>query len=64
MKPLVCFAAIAVILIGTDAASAAVSTQLVIAPRSSLVLSGSSNVTGWRCTGTTLEGRMDVAAAK
>lgn len=63
MKPLGCFAAIAAVLIGSDAASAAVSTQLVIAPRSSLILSGSSNVTGWRCTGTTLEGRMDVAAS-
>jgi hypothetical protein len=62
MNPLVCFAAIAVILIGANDVSGAGSTQLVIAPRSSLILSGSSNVTGWRCTGTTLEGRMDVAA--
>jgi hypothetical protein len=52
----------AAFLMGADVASGADTTQLVIAPRSSLVLSGSSNVTGWRCTGTMLEGRMDVAA--
>ena len=61
MKPLVCFAAIAATLLGASSAGAA-STELVIAPRSSLVLHGSSNVAGWRCTGTTLEGRMEVAA--
>ena len=37
-------------------------TTLLAAPASQLVLEGSSNVTDWRCKGTTLEGRMDVAA--
>lgn len=38
------------------------STQLVAASASRLVLAGSSNVKDWRCSGTTLEGRMEVAA--
>ena len=37
-------------------------TSLFAAPASQLVLEGSSNVAPWRCKGTTLEGRMDVAA--
>jgi hypothetical protein len=37
-------------------------THLVSSAASVLVLEGSSNVTGWRCRGTTLDGRMEVAA--
>ena len=37
-------------------------TILFASPASRLVLDGSSNVAPWRCKGTTLEGRMDVAA--
>jgi YceI-like domain len=37
-------------------------TILFASPASQLVLEGSSNVAPWRCKGTTLEGRMDVAA--
>jgi hypothetical protein len=42
--------------------SGAESTRLVPTAPSQLVLEGSSNVTGWRCSGSTLDGRMDVAA--
>lgn len=38
------------------------STELVAASSSRLVLEGSSNVTDWRCSGTTIEARMEVAA--
>lgn len=38
------------------------STIFVASPASRLVLEGTSNVAPWRCTGTALEGRMDVAA--
>lgn len=41
---------------------AAETTRLVATAPSKLVLEGSSNVTGWRCSGTSLEARMDVAA--
>lgn len=37
-------------------------TQLVAAPASQLILEGSSNVAPWRCKGTTLDARMDIAA--
>ncbi len=37
-------------------------TILLASPASRLTLEGSSNVAPWRCKGTTLEGRMDVAA--
>lgn len=37
-------------------------THLVAGSQSRLVLLGSSNVTDWRCSGTTIDGRMDVAA--
>lgn len=37
-------------------------TSLVAGAPSRLVLEGSSNVAGWRCSGTTLDGRMEVAA--
>ena len=36
-------------------------TRLSVAPQSSLLLNGSSNVAPWRCTGTTLNGSMEVA---
>lgn len=36
-------------------------TRLSVAPRSSLLLNGSSNVAPWRCSGTTLNGSMEVA---
>ncbi len=38
------------------------STRLVASAPSQLVLEGSSNVAGWRCRGTTLDGQMEVAA--
>ena len=41
---------------------AAESTRLTAGSPSRLVLEGSSNVAAWRCSGTTLDGRMDVAA--
>ena len=50
------------ILLLTLPAYAADTTRLVSAAASRLVLQGSSNVAPWRCSGTTLEGRMDVAA--
>lgn len=37
-------------------------TRLVASNPSRLVLEGSSNVAGWRCSGTTLEGGMEIAA--
>ena len=37
-------------------------TRLVAGTPSQLVLEGSSNVTDWRCHGTTVDGRMEVAA--
>lgn len=37
-------------------------TRLVAANPSKLVLEGSSNIASWRCSGTTLEGGMEVAA--
>lgn len=37
-------------------------TRLVAGAPSQLVLEGSSNVAAWRCRGTTLDGRMEVAA--
>lgn len=43
-------------------AFAADTTRLVSAAASRLVLQGSSNVAPWRCSGTTLDGRMEVAA--
>ena len=44
------------------AASAAESTRLVSGGASQLVLQGSSNVAPWRCSGRTIDGRMEVAA--
>lgn len=37
-------------------------TELVAGTASRLVLLGSSNITDWRCSGATLDGRMEVAA--
>lgn len=61
MRPLACFAiAIALMLpIGADASSV---TQLQIAPRSRLQLNGSSNVAPWRCSGSTLDGSVEIDA--
>lgn len=42
--------------------AAAASTRLVSSAPSTLVLRGSSNVAPWRCSGTTLDGTMEVAA--
>ena len=43
-------------------AATAGTTHLSVAPHSSLLLNGSSNVASWRCTGTTLNASMAVAA--
>lgn len=43
-------------------AIALLATQFVASSGSRLVLLGSSNVTDWRCSGATLDGRMEVAA--
>ncbi len=43
---------------GEDAADA---TRLTIAPRSTLVLNGSSNVASWRCRGSTMSGDVTLA---
>lgn len=51
-----------IILLLAIPAAAADSTRLVSAAASRLVLRGSSNVAPWRCSGTTLDGRMEVAA--
>src|SRR5688572_12692253 len=61
MKALVCIAVIAIFCCSLSAV-AAERTQLVIGQGSSMVLNGSSNVAGWRCTGTTFDGQMEVAA--
>ncbi len=46
----------------TLAASASEPARLVSGAASRLVLQGSSNVAPWRCSGETLDGRMEVAA--
>lgn len=63
MKRLECFAVATIVAIFATAAIAASagSTRLMIAPRSTLVLDGTSNVANWRCTGTTLNGEASVA---
>jgi hypothetical protein len=43
--------------------AAADTTQFVAGPGSELVMEGSSNLAPWRCRGTTLDGRMEVAAS-
>ena len=49
-------------LVAASSLNAAETTHLVAAQPSRLVLEGSSNVAPWRCSGTTLDGRMNVAA--
>lgn len=51
-----------VVLLAVTTVAAAESTQFVAGPASELILEGSSNVANWRCKGTTLDGRMEVAA--
>jgi hypothetical protein len=53
---------ILILLAAMPALAAAESTRLVSGAPSRLVLQGSSNVAPWRCSGTTLDGAMDVAA--
>lgn len=53
---------ILILLAAMPAAAGAESTRLVSGAPSKLVLQGSSNVAGWRCSGTALEGAMEVAA--
>ena len=50
------------ILAAAPALAAANTTQLVAGTPSKLVLQGSSNVAPWRCSGTTLDSQMEVAA--
>jgi len=61
MKTLTCFAA-AILALTVSASDVAGTTRLTIAPRSTLLLNGTSNVTRWRCSGSTLTGLMEVAA--
>ena len=49
-------------LLATVPLTAGETTRLVAGSPSRLVLLGSSNVRDWRCSGTTLDGRMEVAA--
>jgi hypothetical protein len=44
------------------AGGSSATTRLAISPRSALKLAGSSNVAGWRCSGTTVTGEATVAA--
>lgn len=53
---------ILILLAAMPAVATAESTRLVSGAPSKLVLQGSSNVAPWRCSGTTLEGAMEVAA--
>jgi len=53
---------ILILLAALPAAATAESTRLVSGAPSKLVLQGSSNVAPWRCSGTTLQGAMEVAA--
>ena len=65
MTPSKCFAAAVSLAIASFAiagAAAIGSTRLTVAPRSTLVLNGSSNVASWRCSGTTLAGNATIAA--
>lgn len=45
-----------------SAAYPAESTRLIAGAASTVILEGSSNVTGWRCTGTSMEAEMSIAA--
>ncbi|HYS54369.1 MAG TPA: YceI family protein [Thermoanaerobaculia bacterium] len=60
MNSLMCFAATAAMLCATN--GVATTTRLTVAPRSTLLLQGSSNLAKWRCSGSTLNGSMYVAA--
>lgn len=64
MKRLGSFAAAIVLAMHSSLAVAAPqgTTRLTVAPRSILVLNGTSNVAGWRCTGTTMSGEATIAA--
>lgn len=62
MRTLACFAALTVLLLGANVAGAEAGTRLVVGPRSTLLLQGSSNVADWRCSGNTIRGAMSVAA--
>src|SRR5215212_2057342 len=53
---------ILILLAARPIVAAAESTRLVSGAPSKLVLQGSSNVAPWRCSGTTLDGAMEVAA--
>jgi YceI-like domain len=60
MHSLACFAVTTVLLLATN--GVAVPTRLIVVPRSTVLLNGSSNVAKWRCSGSTLSGAMEVAA--
>jgi hypothetical protein len=60
MKPLVLIAVL--LLAGTETVGAGSHTVLTAGEPSRLVLDGSSNVTDWRCSGTSLNGELTVAA--
>jgi len=65
MKSLACFAAMLCVWAGFNRPAEAgphTATTLNVTPRSTLLLNGSSNVTRWRCSGSTLAGAMKVAA--
>lgn len=49
-------------LVAATTVAAAEPTQFVAGSPSELILEGSSNVANWRCKGTTLDARMEVAA--
>ena len=53
---------IAIVMISVAAGASPSATTLIPGVTSRLILEGSSNVTDWRCTGTSLEGEMSVAA--
>lgn len=53
-------AAALLLMLGTASAATA---RLVVSTRSALYLHGSTNVAGWRCRGTTLNGQMEVDAS-
>lgn len=59
MRPLI---SLLLALLTATTAGAAGATQLVASAPSRLVLTGSSNVADWRCSGTTLDGRAEIAA--
>lgn len=58
MRPLL----LSLLLLTAPFAFAGPTTRLVAGSESRLVLEGSSNLAAWRCSGTTLDGQMEVAA--